>query len=188
MVNEDAYSFILEDNIDYKMLATQEKLMKLNMNRMRASYLPSVAGFYQYQDKTQKADFDFTINHIIGVQVDFPITTSGSRIAKVSQARVEYEKAVNTREQEANRLIMAAQQASFNYRNAMEKYNNEKQNFELSEKVYHSTTEKYKEGFVSSLELSLINNQYLQAQLSYSMAVQELLSAKTELDKAYNRL
>ncbi len=188
LVNESAYSFILEDNIDYQMLSTQEKLNQLLMRREQSKYLPNVAGFYQYQDKTQKADFDFTINHIIGVSVEFPIVTSGSRIAQVSQARIEYEKAQNTREQEINRLYMTAQQAVFDYRTALEKYNNEKLNFELSEKVYNKTSEKYKEGFVSSLELSLVNNQYLQAQLTYSTAVQELLSAKVKMDKAFNRL
>jgi outer membrane protein TolC len=188
IVNDSAYTFILEDNIDYQMLSTQERLQELLMRRAQSRYLPSVAGFYQYQDKTQKADFDFTINHILGVSVDFPIVTSGSRMAQVSQARIEYEKACNTREQEVNRLYMTARQASFDYRTALEKYNNEKLNFELSEKVYNKTSEKYKQGFVSSLELSLINNQYLQAQLSYSMAVQELLSAKVSLDKAYNML
>ena len=83
---------------------------------------------------------------------------------------------------------MAAEQAIFDYRTALEKYNNEKLNFELSEKVYNKTSEKYKEGFVSSLELSLVNNQYLQAQLTYSTAIQELLSAKIAMDKAYNKL
>ena len=188
LVNDTAYSFILEDNIDYQMLTSQEELSQLLMRRAQSRYLPNVAGFYQYQDKTQKADFDFTINHIIGVSVDFPLITSGSRMAQVSQARIEYEKACNTREQESNRLYMAAKQAAFDYRTALEKYTNEKLNFELSENVYNKTSLKYKEGFVSSLELSLINNQYLQAQLSYSMAVQELLSAKISLDKAYNKL
>jgi len=188
IVNDEAYSFILDDNIDFKLLSTQEKLMKLNMNRQKSAYLPTLAGFYQYQDKTEKADFDFTINHILGVSLDFPIVTSGSRMAKISQARIEYEKAVNIREQESNRLVMAARQARYDYRTALDKYNNEKLNFELSEKVYNKTTEKYKEGFVSSLELSLINNQFLQAQLTYSLAVQELLSAKLKMDKAYNRI
>ena len=188
LVNDSAYNFILEDNIDYQMLSTQEKLNQLLLRREQSKYLPNVAGFYQYQDKTHKADFDFTINHIIGISVDFPIVTSGSRMAQVSQARIEYEKSQNTKEQEINHLYMVAQQAVFDYRTALEKYDNEKLNFELSEKVYNKTSEKYKEGFVSSLELSLINNQYLQAQLSYSLAVQELLNAKVSMDKAFNKL
>lgn len=188
IVNDAAYDFVPEDNIDYQMLMTQEQLMKLLMRREESKYLPTVAGFYQYQDKTQRTDFDFTIKHIIGVSIDLPLVTSGSRMALVSQARIEYEKAQNTRLQETNRLFMAARQATFDYRTALEKYNNEKFNFELSEKVYNKTFEKHKEGVVSSLELSLINNQFLQAQISYSTAVQELLSAKVAMDKAYNKL
>jgi outer membrane protein len=188
LVNTDDYSFILEDNIEYRMLSTNEKLMYLLMKREKSRYLPTVAGFYQYQDKTQKADFDFTINHIIGINLNVPITTSGSQAARVSQARIEYEKAQNTREQEMNRLMMTAEQALFDYQTALEKYNNEKLNFELSEKVFNHTDARYKEGLISSLELTLINNQYLQAQLSYSLAIQELLSSKVMLDKAFNKL
>ena len=151
-------------------------------------YEPSVAGFYQYQDKTEKADFDFTINHIVGVSVEVPIVTSGSRIAKVSQARIEYEKALNQKEQEANRLVTAARQASYDYHTAVEKYTNALDNLHLSARVYEKTNLKHQQGVVSSLELTLINNQYLQAQMGYSMAVQELLTAKTKLDKAFNLL
>ncbi|MBN2612146.1 MAG: TolC family protein [Bacteroidales bacterium] len=188
IVNDEAYRFVLENNIDFRMLETQEKLMQLNMRREKSKYLPVIAGFYQYQDKTNKPDFDFTIKHIIGLSVEIPIVTSGMRVAKVSQARIEYEKAQNTKNQEINRLMMEAEQALFDYRTAVEKYHNEKLNFDLSEKVYNKTMQRYKEGFVSSLDLTLINNQYLQAQLTYSLAVQELLSAKIKMDKAYNLL
>ncbi len=188
LVNDSNYVFNLDKNIDYRMLSTQERLMELSMRREQSKYLPSVAGFYQYQDKTEKADFDFTINHIVGVSVEVPIVTSGSRIAKVSQARIEYEKALNQKEQEANRLVTAARQASYDYHTAVEKYTNALDNLHLSARVYEKTNLKHQQGVVSSLELTLINNQYLQAQMGYSMAVQELLTAKTKLDKAFNLL
>lgn len=188
IVNDSSYHFELEDNIDFRMLSTQEKLMLLSMRREQSKYLPSIMGFYQYTDKLDAPDFDLSIKHVMGLSVEVPIVTSGSRIAKVSQARIEYEKAQSTKEQEINRLYMEAQQASFDYKIALEKYDNEKMNIVISEKLYDKTIAKHREGFVSSLELSLINNQYLQAQLSYSLAVQELLSAKVKLDKAYNKL
>jgi outer membrane protein len=188
IVNDSTYKFILEDNIDYQMLNNQEKSMKLLMRREQTTYLPTIAGFYQYQDKTNKAMFDFTLKHMIGLSAEIPIFTSGSRIAKVSQARIELEKAQNMKEQEIQRIQMEADQATYDYRSSLEKYFNEKENFDLSEKVYNKTTVKFKEGLVSSLDLSLINTQFLQAQMSYATAVQELLSAKVKLDKAFNQL
>jgi outer membrane protein len=188
IVNDSTYKFLLDDNIDYKLLDTQEKLMKLNLSREKTKYLPTIAGFYQYQDKTKKPALDFTLKHIIGVSVQVPIFESGSRIAKVSQARIEYEKTQNMKEQEIQRIRMGADQSLYDYRSALEKYTNEKSNFELSERVYNKSNEKFKQGMISSLDLTMINNQYLQAQMSYAMSVQELLSAKVKLDKAYNQL
>jgi outer membrane protein len=187
-VNDSAYDFNLEDNIDYQMLDTQEKLMKLNLNRQRTKYLPTVAGFYQYQDKNKKPAFDFTMKHLVGVSVEVPIIGSGSRIATTSQARIEFEKAQNTKDQEILRIEMEAEQAIYNYRTALEKYQNEKLAFELAEKIYEKTNEKYKQGVTSSLDLTTINNQFLQSQITYAAAIQELLSAKVKLDKAYNKL
>jgi outer membrane protein TolC len=188
IINDSTYKFILEDNIDYQMLNNREKSMKLLMRREQTTFLPTIAGFYQYQDKTNKAMFDFTIKHIIGIGAEIPIFTSGSRMVKVSQARIELEKARNMKEQEIERIQMQADQATYDYRSSLEKYFNEKENFDLSEKVYNKTTVKFKEGLVSSLDLSLINTQFLQAQMSYAMAMQELLSAKVKLDLAYNQL
>lgn len=188
IINPTAYVFSLEDNIDYKMLKTQENLMDLSLKREKSTFLPSLAGFYQYSDKTEKAALDFTINHVVGLNLSVPILSSGMRIAKVGQARIELDKAQNMKDQEAQRLILTAQQSTFDYNTALQNYYNEKQNFDLSEKVFNKATARFKEGMVSSLELSIFNNQYLQAQLTYASAIQELLTAKIALDKAYNKL
>jgi outer membrane protein len=188
IVNDSAYHFVLEDNIDYQMLDTQEKLMKLALNRQQSKFLPTIAGFYQYQDKNKKPVLDFTMKHLIGISVEVPIFQSGSRVATTSQARIELEKAQNTKEQEIQRIQMGVAQAVYDYRTSLEKYENEKINFKLSENIYSKTMEKYKQGVVSSLDLTTINNQYLQAQASYTSAIQELLSAKIKLDKAFNQL
>lgn len=188
IINPENLQFNLENNIDFNLLSTQEKLQLLSLRREKSLFLPQVSGFYQYSDKTEKATLDFTINHIIGLNVNIPIATSGMRMAKVSQAKIELDKAQNMKEQEAQRLIIAAQQAQFDYNTALENYNNEKQNFELSERVYNKTTARFNEGMVSALDLSIINNQFLQAQLSLTGAIQQLLSAKTKLDKSFNQL
>jgi outer membrane protein TolC len=188
IISDSAYTFILEDHIDYKLLDTQEELQRLLLNREKTMYLPTVSGFYTYSDKTNKTAFDFTINHMIGIGVSLPILTSGSRAAKVSQARIEKEQAQNMKEQESERLILTAQQARYDYQTALRKYYNEKENFELSEKVFNKATERYRLGMMSSLELSIFNNQYLTAQLTYATAIQELLTSKVSLDKAYSQL
>jgi outer membrane protein TolC len=182
------YQFNIDDNIDYRLLSTQEKLQKLNMNREKSTLLPSVSAFYKYSDKTEKGAIDFTIKHMVGVNLAVPIASSGMRLAKISQARIELDKAQNMKAQEAQRLIIMAEQAKYDYTSALEKYLNEKENFELSERVFNKASARHKQGMISALDLTMINNQFLQAQLTYASAVQELLNAKVKLDKAYNKL
>jgi len=188
VVNDSLYEFIIEENINYKILSTNEKLQKLSHNREKTTFLPTISGFYSYSDQTTTSDFSPSINHVAGISARWTLFTSGMRNAKVAQARISYEKAKNIKIQEAERLKLTAQQATYDFNSALNKYNNEKENFKLSEKIFDRTTKKFKQGMVSSLELSLINTQFLQAQLTYSAAKLELLNAKVALDKAYNHL
>lgn len=188
MINPEQFKFDLESNIDYKMLETQEKLMKLDLDRYKSKYLPTVAAFYQYSDKTNKTAVDFTINHVIGVSMNVPIFTSGQRMAVVAQSRIDYEKALNVKEQQTEMLKIAAKQAKGNYLSAVEKYENEKQSLQIAEKIFNDTNEKFKQGMVSSIDLAMANNQFLTTQISYSAAIQELFTAKIALDKSYNNL
>ena len=188
IIQPETFQFDLNSHIDYQRLETQSKLMKLDMNRYKSQYLPTLSGFYKYSDVNNKSDIDFTIKHIVGLSLSVPIFSSGQRMAKVSQAKIEYEKALNMQEQQGEMIKIAALQAKFDYDKALEKYETEKLNVALSEKILKNTTEKYKQGMVSSIDLSQVNNQYLQAQMSYSAAVQELLTAKLSFDKAYSKL
>ena len=182
------YIFDLEEHIDYKLLSTQEKLNLLNLKREKSMYYPTLSGFYRYEDKLEKADFDFTMRHMIGVTLSVPIWESGAKNNRVGQAKIELEKSQIMKDQEAERLIMEADQAKFDYMTALERFYNERENFELSERVLKNTTEKYKQGMVSSLDLTLTNNQYIEAQITISETALQLLNAKVVLDKAYSKL
>ncbi len=182
------YKFNLDEHIDYKLLTTQEDLQSLSLNREKSTFLPTVSGFYQYKDQFKNPAFNMNIKHIIGVSLSMPIVSSGMRLAKVGQAKIELDKASNMKEQEALRLTLTAQQSMFDYNTALANYYNESDNITLSEKVLKKATIRFKEGMVSSLELSIFNNQYLQAQLTYATAIQELLTKKIALDKAFSKL
>lgn len=182
------YKFNLEDQIDYKLLTTQENLQSLSLDREKSIFLPSISGFYKYSDKFESAAFDMNIKHLIGVNLSVPIMSSGMRIAKVGQARIELDKATNMKAQEALRLTLTSQQSMFDYNTALANYYNEKVNINLSKKVFDKATIRFREGMVTSLDLSIFNNQYLQAQLTYATAIQELLTKKIALDKAFNKL
>jgi outer membrane protein TolC len=169
------------------MLNTQENAQQLSLNREKTLLLPTISGFYNYTGVTNTSAFT-PPQHMVGVSAKWNIFQSGMRSAKISQAKIALAQTQNVKEQESERLIFVAQQAKFDYQTALNKYYNEEINFELSKKVFDKTTLRHKEGLVSSLDLSIVNNQYLGAQLSYAMAIQQLLVSKIALDKAYNQL
>lgn len=181
-------AYNVENTVTYRILENQVEASELSLKREKSTYLPSISAFYQYSDKTNKATFDFTINHVIGVNVSVPIFSSFQRNARVEQAKVELEKVKNNRELSIDNLQMQAQQARFNYLSAKEKYQNALRNAELSETILERTTVKYKEGMTSSLELTQANNQFLDAQSSENQALMELLNAKVAYDKLLNQL
>ncbi len=180
--------FSLEDNVDYQLLQTQEKIQELSLKREKSKLLPSLSGFYSYTDKTNRPDFDFTINHMLGVSLSVPVFSSGQRLARVQQAGIELDKAKNNTRRTEESLYMAVAEARSEYRNALDTYTTEQENIELTKKIYQRTLIKYKEGMASSLELTQVNNQYLNANTQYLNAVLNLLNAEISLEQALNLL
>ncbi len=183
-----AEEFILDNNLDYQILSTQEKVSELSLKREKTKFLPSLSAFYLYSDKTNKAAFDFTINHIVGLNLGVPIFSSGQRLATVSQARIDLEKSQNIKLQVGETLVMAVEQARSDFKTAWEKYQTEYQNIQLAKKIYAKTLIKYKEGVASSMDVTQANNQYLNNTSAYSTSIIDMLNAKTSLEKAISNL
>lgn len=180
--------FDIKNNIDFRMMDNQVKISELSLKREKSTYLPTVSAFYNYSDKTNKASFDFTINHIIGVNVSMPIFSSFQRNAKVQQAKIEFEKSMNNQSLLEKNLKTKSQQLRFNFQNALEKYKVTSENVELSKRVFNNTSIKYKQGMVSSMDLTQSNNTYLQSETDHVNALYELIQTKIELEKILNEL
>lgn len=181
-------TFDIANNIDYKMINNQVKISELSLKREKTKYLPTISAFYNYQDKTEKASFDFTINHIIGVSLDMPIFSSFQRNAVVQQAKIDYKKSFNNQHLLENNLNIQAQQLRYYFQDALDKYKMTKQNVELSKDVFDKTSKKYKQGMVSSMDLTQANSTYLQTQSDNTSALFELFKSKIELEKILNEL
>jgi len=180
--------FDLMENIDYRMMNTQELISKKQVNMQKMSYLPVVSGFYSRTEKILRPDFDMTPPNIIGLQMSIPIFSSGSRKSKLDKARIDYETLLNNKELLTDQLLIQEKQLRFNLRTGMEQYESQKSNVEVSRRVYDNINLKYQQGLVSSLDLTTANNNYLQAETGYINALMQLLNAQLELDRLLNKL
>lgn len=175
----------ISKNMTVQLLETQENLQELNLKREKSSFLPTVVAFYNHQEKTNRADFDFTIPDMIGLNVEIPVFSSWQRMSKVKQAEIELAKTRNSKEQATTGIKMQIDQAQIALKTAWQNYQNESSNLELTKKIYDKTVEKYKEGMASSMQLTQANSQYLSAQSNYFSAVNSVIQAKSKL---YNLL
>lgn len=182
----------VQKNADYTLLETQKKLMELNLRKERFGYLPSLAAFFTHQQSAFRNEFNFFENKpwypstIWGLKLKIPIFDSGIKMSKTSQAKIDIEKIENQKKQLENGLKLKAYSAQTDFYTALEKYNNEKENIVLAEKIFNKTLIKYKEGIASSMELTQAHTQWLSAQGNYISSMYELLNAKNQLDKIVN--
>lgn len=189
LVNELAYEnllladFVLENNVDYKMLNTQVKSYELLLKLNKTNYLPTLSGFYQYYKEFNDNAFSFTPPHIIGASLSIPIFTSGSNSAKVAQAKIDLIKAKETKEQLSSAIKLDFYNSKSQLIAAKDKYDANTKNLELAKKIYDNSVIKYKNGFISSTDLTQVQNQYLESQSNYYLSLQELISATNKMQK-----
>jgi outer membrane protein len=186
-----AHEFDLNNNIDYSMISDQERLSELALKASQASVLPSLAGFYNYGSNgmgDKIGEQEWFQNSMIGLQLNVPIFASGQRHSQIRQARINLDKAVNTKEMVEDQLLLQEKQLRYNLVNANQQYLSQKENVEVSRRVYTSTENKFRQGMASSLDLTQANSLYLQAENNYVSSLMNLMQTKIALDKLLNNL
>lgn len=178
-------------NVDYKLVEGQEMISSLALKSQKASVLPTLAGFYNYGTNgmgDKLSELRWFPNSVVGVQVSVPIFSSGQRYAQIKKAQINLEKARTTKEMVAEQLLIREKQLRYDLVNANLQYQSQLQNIDVSQRVYKSVENKYKQGMASSLDLTQANSQYLQAENNYVSALLNLLQTKVALDKLLNNL
>jgi outer membrane protein TolC len=178
--------FNMERNVDYQLIQTSEKAAKLQLDLAKTKFMPTLAGYYNHTEKLKSPLFDFAPKDILGINMSFPIFSSGERLSVVSQRKMDLEKAQNTRKLVSSSLMMQATQYQNDLKLKLEKYQNQKKSLELSDDIYQRTLEKYKQGMASSMDLMNSQNQYLTNLTNYYQSIFDLESSKTKLEKLFN--
>jgi len=168
---------------DYMLIESQEKLAGLNVKLNKSAFLPDITAFYTHDENFNDKALSFTPPDMIGVGMTIPIFSSGSRIVKLKQAKLQLYKMQNTKSMLEQSLLLDYEQSKNACLNAMDKFNTQKETINLSKKIYDRTLIKYKEGISSSMDLTQVQNQYLSAQSNYFNAMLELLNANAKLSK-----
>lgn len=194
MINVDALmsqEFDHRQNVNYQLIEGQEQMSALNLRTQKASVLPTLSGFYTYGTNgmgDKVSELQWFPNSMTGLQITVPIFASGQRYSKIKKAQINLDKARTTKEMVTEQLLLQEKQLRYNLVNANLQYKSQKDNVDVSKRVYASTENKFRQGMVSSLELTQANQLYLQSENNYVSALLNLLQTKIALDKLLNNI
>lgn len=180
--------FIPQRNLSYQTLEKNVELAKTNVHMAAWAYGPTVGVGYQYSNQHYYAEggFRMTPPHAVSVTVSMPVWSSGKRAAGVAEKKIALEEARNTFAETADNLAIQDQQLRFNLQNSFESYTTERENMDVTQRVFQSTANKFNQGTTSNLELVNASNDLITAQSTYVQAVLTLVNAQAELEKFLN--
>ena len=188
VLNLLSQNFAVENNLNYQLLSKQVELAKRNVHMAGWAYGPTVALAYNYTNQQYYGEggMRMTPPNVVQVSVKMPLWSSGKRAAGIVEKKIALEEAKNTLSETTDNLSIQYRQLCFNLTNAYETYMNEKENIEVTQRVFHSTTEKFKWGAASNLELTNASNDLINAQSTYVQAMLSLVNAQAELEEFLN--
>ena len=183
-------SFEIEKNYNYQLLEKSEEIAKKNVNMAWMDFLPTLSAYYQYSAKTyfgKEEGMNMTPPNMVGVSVSWSILTSGTRYASIKSARIALKENQNSRKQAEDGLRVQYNQLRYDLVNALETYDIQHRNLEVTQRVFANVSEKYKYGRASSLEVTTSSNDIIAAQSNYIQAVMNVISAQTALENLLNK-
>ena len=178
------HGFNIENNFDYQKLIKGTQISKNQLNMAWLGFLPSLTGFYQYSAKKYfgEAFMNMTPPNMVGVSVTLPILQSGTRAANVKEAKLSYMETLNSQRQAEDGLQVQYNQLCYDLVSAIESYQIQKKNLEVTQRVFDNVTEKYKYARASNLEVTNASIDIITAQSNYVQAVMTVLNAQISLE------
>lgn len=181
--------FNINNNFSYQLLMKNKELTKRQTIMAAMEYLPSITGFYQYTYKTyfgKEEGFNMTPPNVLGVNLSIPLWSSGARAAKVREAQIAEKIMENTISDTENALRTNDKQLRYDLASAMDEYENQKNNIDVTQRVFENMTNKFKYGTASSSDLTNASNNLIAAQSTYIQAMLNMLNAQIALENLLN--
>ena len=190
---EDNFQYSLRKDFQY--LTSIQKLSQYNIKRYQLSFLPTITLNGAYTKNAQRTEFDFFEKNgnwfktsLIGLNINLPIFTGMSRMAKVNKAKLELQQVDNQMTALKNNIDNELSQAKLNYMSSVATVNFQKKNMQLAENVYSQTKKKFEAGAGSNTEISAAQADLVAAQNNFMNALYAALISKVDLLKASGKL
>ena len=177
--------FVIDSNYNYQLLQYNEQVAKRNVTMAWMDFTPTLSAYYQYSAKTyfgKDEGFNMTPPNMVGASISIPLFTTGTRYAKVRAAKIDYQEALNSKQQAEDGLHVQYNQLCYDVINALETYLIQKDNLDVTKRVFNNTAEKYRYGHASNLEVTNASTDIITAQSNYIQAVMSVVNAEVALE------
>lgn len=182
-------AFHPENNYTYRLLEQNEKLAEKNVTMAWMDFSPTLTAYYQYSDKVYFGDegMNMTPPNMIGVSISVPLLTTGTRYANIKSTKIALQETQNSRKQAEDGLRVQYNQLRYDLASALETYDIQRRNLDVTQRVFANVTEKYNYGRASSLEVTTASTDIISAQSNYIQAAMNVISAQIALENLLNK-
>ena len=183
-------AFHPENNYTYRLLEQNERLAEKNVTMAWMDFTPTLSAYYQYSAKTyfgEDEGMNMTPPNMVGLAISLPIITTGTRYANVKSSKIALQETQNSRRQAEDGLQVQYNQLRYDLTSALETYDIQRNNLDVTQRVFYNITEKYKYGRASSLEVTTASNDIIAAQNQYLQAAMNIITAQTALENLLNK-
>ena len=188
LVGED---FDLERNYTWQLAQKSTELSKKQLDATILASMPSLSAYHQYSYKEYLSKdanvMNMTPPNMIGATLTVPLFTSLQQTKKVQSARLAYEKQQNTMHDTEQSLKVQHSQLCYNLSTAFDTYNAQRQNLEVTQRVFDNISKRYEHGYSSALDLTNTGTTLINAQSSYVQSIMDFLNARIALEKLLNK-
>jgi outer membrane protein TolC len=180
--------------VEYGLLQQQMALNDLNIDRYKASYLPSVVGFASHSETLLRNNLfnndeaGFNPTTALGLRVSVPIFDGFDRRSKIQRATLDRDRISLQINDFERAMALQVQSARTTFLNAVKRVQDRQATVGLAERILRTARTKYENGVGSSLEIVNAERELYAAQSNLLNSIYEVLNAKVELEKALGNL
>ncbi len=181
----------ITSHIDYRILSTQIDIKNLDIQNQKALAIPKLYAFANYDKIWMGDDLSNMLNTkgaAIGVSLSIPIFSSGMRSAQLKQKKIQLDKLSVEQKMLSQNLKHNLLISKSNLENAKLQFENARVSKEIATRIYDNSLTKYKNGMMSSLDLSQNENKKVEAVISFHSACAYYFSMYLEYQKATSQL
>ncbi|MEY4905810.1 MAG: hypothetical protein RLZZ292_3625 [Bacteroidota bacterium] len=180
---------------DLKLVALQKNLTALNIEQLKAAYLPTLSLSFRYGYQAQQNEINFLSektkwfpNAVLGLTMNAPIFDGFSKDSKIKQLEIQVKQADLDAKSIQETMLMQVSNALIKMEINQTAIAVQANNIKMAEEIYIITQYQFKAGIGTMTDLLTAETALKEAQSNYLKAIAQVKLAELEILKATGNL